>query len=111
LPAARTRIGETRANAIQVALPPGICRRIASATIDMTASAAMSHDRGMGVVTARMARAPPSSPNPTSMSAPGQRQSPRPTADPAATQTTIGTKADARAEPSAASTIIGAVPK
>ena len=88
-----------RASANQVALPPGICRRIASATINRAARAIMSPNKGTGVATARTLRTPPSSPNPTSISAPGQRLSPRPTADPAAMQTTIGTVADARANP------------
>src|SRR6266446_2925676 len=71
--------------------------------------AIMSPDRRIDVATGRTVRAPPSSPNPTSISAPGQRLSPRPTADPAAMQITIGAAVDARAEASAASTIIGAV--
>ena len=47
----------------------------------------------MRVVTARMASAPVRSPNPTSMSAPGQSDRPRLTTDPATIQATIGIRA------------------
>jgi hypothetical protein len=66
----------------------------------------ISHEGGMRVVTARMLSAPLRSPNPTSMSAPGQPNRPR-VADPAAMQTTIGTREDARAEANMVLSAIG----
>src|SRR5664279_3937598 len=88
-----TRIGETSAKAIQVELPPGSCRRIRSAIADRMATPAMSHESGMEVVTAKKVSALLRTPNPTSMSAPGQRNRPRPIADPAAIQAIIGIRA------------------
>jgi hypothetical protein len=60
----------------------------------------------MRVVTATIVSAPVRSPNPTSMSAPGQRNRPRPIADPAPMQKTMGVRAHARTEASTVLAII-----
>ena len=57
----------------------------------------MSQESGMRVVTARIVSAPARSPNPASMSDPGQPDRPRRTADPATIQATIGIRVHANA--------------
>src|ERR1700737_376997 len=56
----------------------------------------MIHVIGMRVVTATMVSAVPSSPKPTSMSAPGQRSRPAPSPDPAPMHRKVGTSEGTR---------------
>lgn len=58
----------------------------------------MSQESGRRVVTASMVAAPVRAPNPTSISAPGQREGPGAITDPAAIKATIATRVHANAK-------------